>query len=403
MGKIIYNKGFKDLIIKQTVAPTINFIEKDASSITVTFTNNSSAEATISYGLSSPPNDDTVLLTAGATSNNVVISGLQDNTAFTIFASANGTPENLIESSIVSIQVTTDLNPFSVFFDSSGSPGANFPINDLDGNIMADLDKDIAYYGTVSHTDLFNANELASELGITQGDTTQRVINDVWFKYYWNGGIHFWRSPIRNTVTFNTLLNAGAVYGTGTTTPRKGTPSLTSVNQNAELTKNGITYIFRLPEGSVNQTLNIGGNQHALTRGSEFNLIWLNLHVATNSGEYFDSPTNGFTYKNWVDTRTYINDDFVGWKTNLSDGNFNIVGQGARSSLKYCQENSASSLAIIRTSARTGSTQYLSNVGDLSISSVGDTAGFYPVLTVKHPSFATYGKTGGFNQNEPDF
>jgi hypothetical protein len=47
MGKLIYNKGFADAIIKPTLAPTINFIEKDGFSITVTFTNNSGSEATI--------------------------------------------------------------------------------------------------------------------------------------------------------------------------------------------------------------------------------------------------------------------------------------------------------------------------------------------------------------------
>ena len=109
MGKIIYNKGFKDLIIKKTAAPTITFIEKSFDSITVTFTNNSSQEATISYGISSPPNDDTILLAAGATSDNVVIGGLDPETTYMIFASANGTPENLIESDIVSTApITTD-------------------------------------------------------------------------------------------------------------------------------------------------------------------------------------------------------------------------------------------------------------------------------------------------------
>ena len=129
MGKIIYNKGFKDLIIKKTVAPTITFISKTSDSITVTFTNNSSQEATISYGLSSPPNDDTVLLAASATSNNIVISGLDPETTYTIFASANGTPENLVESEIVFITEKTDVkqtHPPQLWPDSLSANSVTF-------------------------------------------------------------------------------------------------------------------------------------------------------------------------------------------------------------------------------------------------------------------------------------
>ena len=371
MGKIIYNKGFKDLIIKKTVAPTITFIEKDASSITVTFTNNSSQEATISYGLTTPPNDDTVLLEAGATSDNVVIGGLDPDTTYTIFASANGTPENLTESDIVSTDPITTPNPFAQFTDTSGSPGATTPINDLDGNIMADLDKGIAYYGTVSHTDLYTSDQLASAVGVTQGISMDN--QEVWHKYYWNGGIHFWRKPVRHSVSWNAIRDEGAIYGTGTTTSRKGNSGVGSNVQDSEVTKNGVTYAVRLMEGSSVDPTEIGGSD---LHNSEFNLILMNLHAATNSGSYSNSPTDGVSYANWTDTTNYTNDDFVGWKTNLGDGDFTVLGDG---NAKWQQELGPGTFGG---PTRRGHNR-LSFFEEQNAAQSGTSSGWAPVLTVK--------------------
>ena len=387
MGKIIYNKGFKDAIIKQTNAPTITFVEKDDTSITVAFTNNSGSEATISYGISSPPNNGTILLESGVTSDNVVISGLDFETTYTIFASANGTPENLIESSISSTSpITTDSNPFVIFTDTSGSPGPSFPINDLDGNIMADLNKGIAYYGLVSTLDLYTGDELASEIGLTAGLTINN--EDMWHKYYWNGGIHFWKKPTRYDVSWNEIAATGSVYGTGTTTSRKGY-SNTSVNQNTEVTKNNLTYIVRLIERSSFEPSNTTDN----TYGSEFNLILMNLHAATNSGSYSDSPTDGVTYANWSN---YSNNDFVGWKTNINDQDIIVGNEEGRAT--WAQETHST------TSSRLTYAIFNAALVDYTnVSTDGFHSGWSPVLTVKHPSFVTYGKSGGFNQSEPDW
>lgn len=393
MGKIIYNKGFEGGIIKQTVAPTITFVSKTSDSITVTFTNNSSAEATISYGLSSPPNQDTVLLATSATSSNIVITGLDSETTYTIFASANGTPENLTESEIVSTDPITTPNPFAIFTDTSGSAGSATPINDLNGILMADLDKGIAYYGTVSHTDLFTGDELSSLIGLTAGQP--RNNEKVWHKYYWNGGIHFWRLQTRSQVSWNNIASVGAVYGTGTTISRKGF-SGTGTVQNKEVTKNGVTYLVRSMEGSTEDPTGLGTPYHS----SEFNLILMNLHAATNSGGYSDSPTDGVTYANWSATANFTNNDFVGWKTNLGDNDFGITGFGR---MKYQQESISSNTSngLIRGGNNLSNT--ITNTLKNTNFSDSQTAGFSPVFTVKHPSFATYGKTGGFNQNEPDF
>lgn len=89
-----------------TKAPTINFVSKTDSSITVTFKNNDSEEATIFYGLTTPPTDDSVVLAADTTSGNITFSELDDDTTFTIFAFSKTVEKQ--SSQIVSIQVTTD-------------------------------------------------------------------------------------------------------------------------------------------------------------------------------------------------------------------------------------------------------------------------------------------------------
>ena len=373
-------------MVKHNSSTYNKFVEKVLDSITVTFTNNSSQEATISYGLSSPPDDDTVLLAAGATSDNVVFDGLDQDTTYTIFASANGTPENLIQSNIVSIQETTDVDPFAGFIDTSGSPGATFPINDLDGNIMVDLDKGVAYYGTISHTDLFTADELSAAVGVTAGTGSSDANIDeeaVWHKYYWEGGIHFWRKLIRRSINWNALWEKGAVFGTGTDTSRKGyTPDnfnlpdntpLQGIAQDATVTKNGVTYAVRLMEGSsVDTTDTIGSPLH----GSEFNLILMNLHKTTNSGAYVH---NGID-EEWTDTANFTNDDFFGWVTNFGDDDFTVLGNGR---WKWQQETSST---LPERRLRRGSDRFSNASSSLATSAV-EANGWAPVLTVKAPGF----------------
>lgn len=179
MGKIIYNKGFKDLISKKTVAPTITFIEKNYESITVSFTNNSASEATISYGLTSPPNDDTVVLASSETSDNVVISGLDDNTSHTIFASANGTPENVIESEFVSITPTTD--PLPEVFVYSGSEDNTVRKIDADGNQVWSFTGHTGYVNDIDADDNGNVYTASEDKTIRKIDSNG---NQVWSNSY---------------------------------------------------------------------------------------------------------------------------------------------------------------------------------------------------------------------------
>jgi hypothetical protein len=279
------------------------------------------------------------------------------------------------------------------FIDVSGSAGSSIPH-------FWNEEKGIAYYGFVRTSDLYTSDELSSEVGITSGASFENGL--AWIKYYWNGGIHFVRlAAIRHSVSWNTIASQGAVYGTGTTTSRKGN-SATIVTQNREVIKNGITYIVRLMEGAnvdpafdpFASSVNRGLDLH----NSEFSLILMNLHVATNSGSYQNSPTDGLFYGNWTDTDNYTNNDFVeNWITNFNDNSFFNSGNGKN---KIVQEQITGQIpnrlyryGSSRMSFATGVTNTYSD----------SSFGWLPVLTVKHPSFTTYGKSGGFNQSEPDW
>jgi hypothetical protein len=395
---------------ERTAVPTINFIEKDDSSITVTFKNNDTEEATIFYGLTTPPDSDSVVLATDTTSGNITFSGLDDDTPYTIFAYALVTDpvSKKIKSEIVSIQVTTDELPPDPFFDISGSPGPQLPINDLNGNPMRDEDKGIAYYGTVPHTDLFTSTELSTITGISAGV----MVNDqqVWHKYWWNGGIHFWRNPVRRTLLWPSIANAGAALGTGTTISRKGFGNRTTVNQTAETTKNNVNYIIRLMEHYSTEPVNFNAGDGVLTTptqnfNSEYSLILMNLHASTNSGLYAGattvagtSTTDGVTYANWSDTLNYVNNDFVGWKTNFGDTD--LGSGGVAGHWKWSQEQTNTSVSRPQRGVGRMSSSSVISDGGASGSAI---IGWSPVLTVKHPSFATYGKTGGFNQNQANF
>ena len=87
-------------------APTITQVSKTTDSITFTVRNNSRVAADVTYGLTTPPTTTTLQLAANTTSVNQTISGLDDNTSYTVFAQAK--VAGFTDSAIASSSVTTD-------------------------------------------------------------------------------------------------------------------------------------------------------------------------------------------------------------------------------------------------------------------------------------------------------
>lgn len=102
--------------------------------------------------------------------------------------------------------------------DDINSPG---PSDLIAGNI------DAGYYGEVDSSELITGDSLSSSVGISQGNTVTNTPN--WIKCSSGGAIiYIAKMPIRNSISWDTLNNAGVVFGT------------------KEITYNDLTYKVRL-------------------------------------------------------------------------------------------------------------------------------------------------------------
>ena len=96
--------------VAATKAPSLNFVSKTDSQIVFTITNNDDATVDVFWELGdNTPDANQLELTAGQTSSNQTLSGLNDNTQYTIFAFAN--KSNRVSSETVSLIETTDEGP----------------------------------------------------------------------------------------------------------------------------------------------------------------------------------------------------------------------------------------------------------------------------------------------------
>jgi len=109
------------------------------------------------------------------------------------------------------------------------------------------------YFGTVSQTELFAAQELCTALAFSP-----TYVNNgsgwVWYKFIIDGKILFIPDfPVGSTSWYN-LYNAGLVYGVDGTGDVPSGFSTSLKNQKKQVTKNNRTYWVRLPKGSAAPT-----------------------------------------------------------------------------------------------------------------------------------------------------
>jgi len=94
-------------VTEQALAPTITEVSVTDSSITFTVTNNDAETATIAFRVSSvTASGQTISLASNTTSSNITVSGLDDDTTFTVFATANVTGK--VKSEVAEKEITTD-------------------------------------------------------------------------------------------------------------------------------------------------------------------------------------------------------------------------------------------------------------------------------------------------------
>jgi hypothetical protein len=104
----IVRRGGK--VSEQALAPTITEVSVTDSSITFTIKNEDTETATIVYRIDDlTAEGESISLAGGATSSNITASGLDDDTEFIVFATANVTGK--VKSNVTQLAITTDEAP----------------------------------------------------------------------------------------------------------------------------------------------------------------------------------------------------------------------------------------------------------------------------------------------------
>jgi hypothetical protein len=104
----IVRRGGK--VSEQALAPTITEVSVTDSSITFTIKNEDTQTATIVYRIDDlTAEGESISLAGGATSSNITASGLDDDTEYIVFATANVTGK--VKSNVTQLAIETDLGP----------------------------------------------------------------------------------------------------------------------------------------------------------------------------------------------------------------------------------------------------------------------------------------------------
>jgi hypothetical protein len=106
------------------------------------------------------------------------------------------------------------------------------------------------YFGELPNTELFTASELLSLAGLS-GNVSTNGNATPWHKFVFDGKIIFMpASTLANNVAWNTLYNAGCVFGTDDTGPSQA--ATTPVLQNRRVSRDGHVFKLRLPRALLN-------------------------------------------------------------------------------------------------------------------------------------------------------
>ena len=157
-----------------------------------------------------------------------------------------------------------------------------------------------------------NGADLCNVIGLSEGNLQHS--DEPFLKFAYNGKILFVnKKPIRNSVSWDAIASAGAVYGDG------------GSQGNAQVTVGGLTYKVRLMKGAnVDPAPNEGSSYHH----SEWNKLMLPIHEnAPDNWAYpdnVDSPTENWGI-NYTDedllTHNNFGDGSYSWTQETRDGN----------------------------------------------------------------------------------
>jgi len=224
-------------------------------------------------------------------------------------------------------------------------------------DILIAGDMTAGFFGEVPVTELITGDELATSIGLTQG--TAQFSNEPWLKFVLDDNIiYVAKKPYRHTLTWQSIYQSGAVYGTG---DNGYNPSVGNRIQDANIVVDGFSLDVTLLKGANSDpALYSGGWDVAFTHNSEWNRLMYPIH----SGIHTDNrnPSNpSVPYAQWA---TYSDNDLI-MDYRVGDG-----------SLSWTQETPNSNTSNRLARGRLGVTY----VDSYAATSTNSTLGWRPAL-----------------------
>ncbi len=222
------------------------------------------------------------------------------------------------------------------------------------------------FEGEVPASSFIQGDTLASTLGIVVGSAINATTP--WLKFSLDGKtVYIPKMPIRDRVSWGTLYDVGAVYGT----PSDPGPaaSYDPVNQDAQVVINNETYHVRLMKGTTTdpaQANDWGGESgfdQNFTHGSEWNRLMYPIHNGTHTG--------GLDTNIDPDEHADPNVGPFGSQAQYSDADLGIIGMST-----WCQETGATGDNYRIYRGRYG----LTYSGRNAVTYYSDTNGWRPLL-----------------------
>ena len=240
--------------------------------------------------------------------------------------------------STITVPAETTLNPSNVtdemiqLLQEIKSEVAMSDISNPD--ILSFGTMDAGFFGIIPASDFITGDQLASDVGITQG--TSQFSDTNWLKFAFNGDILIVpQKTIRHSISWDHIYLQGAVYGDGLTAGESGAEhhnltsssgtDLTPTAQDASVTINGKDYRVRLIRGAADDpTASFDdADRGSLGDENEWNALMLPIHEKAKA--------NNWNYPEYVPT---VNT----WDIDFSDGDLLTHRDFGNGSYSWCQE-----------------------------------------------------------------
>ena len=214
-------------------------------------------------------------------------------------------------------------------------------------------DMTAGFFGEVPVTELITGDDLATQIGLTQG--TSQFSNEPWLKFALDDNIiYVAKKPYRHTVSWEHIYQAGAVYGTG---DNGLYPSGGNRLQDANISVDGFSLDVTLLRGTNTDPAIYTGSGYDMdyTHTSEWNRLMYPIHSGIHTSSSNPSSPS-VPYAQWA---TYSESDL------LVQENF---GNGSSSWIQETQNTNTSSRFVrgrfgVTYADRGTSTNAFNNIG----------------------------------------